>query len=672
MRIEKKFNLITLIIIAVFIAAQASFYFLAFHMLEGTTAIVICLAGCLAIAITALILIKKYVTKNIVKPLKDIHTRSSTIITEVSEGNFSKRIDIKTEDEFEELADNFNRMASVLQIREAALKEVSEKEQHVIRALAMLTEMMGFITSEVKFESILQTFLEMTRSLLKAEHSGIFIFEGESKELKLFKTTIKGENAPSLDCAKTMLTGPLGEAIETSSVLRINELTVKFPPNHPVVKNFIALPLSSSNNKMSALLITINKSGGFTPDDEDTLFNFAFQAFQALALHEEIARLAVTDGLTGLYNHRAFQEKLSEEANRAERYFKTFSLIMLDIDHFKSFNDIYGHQTGDLALKEISKIIRNELRTVDFPARYGGEEFILILPETSVDGALIVAERIRNAVAEHPFTSTSEGGERLLLNISAGVACYPDDAASKEDLIKKADQALYFAKDKGRNTVCTYQETISYAIKEIPKEVDTILKDPELKDIDKIAKGIDSKSHYTKGHSIEVAAYAIMLGKQIHLEQPLMESLRIAGILHDLGNIGVPEYILNKPGFLTHEEKSIIQGHPGLAEMVLIKYPLIETILPAILYHHERFDGNGYPLGLKGKEIPILARVLSIAEAYQAMISPRPQRKRKTKEEAIAELRKGAGSQFDPDIANTFIELLQEKKGGSEQRPSLD
>ncbi|MDP3260522.1 MAG: diguanylate cyclase, partial [Thermodesulfovibrionales bacterium] len=577
----------------------------------------------------------------------------------------NNRIDIKTEDEFEDLADNFNRMASVLQTREATLKDVSKKEQNVIRSLTMLSEMMGFITSELKFESILQTFLEMTRSLLKAEHSGIFMFEGEEKELKLFKTTIKGENAQSLDCAKTMLMGPLGEAIKTSSVLRINDVTAEFPPNHPVVNNFISIPLRSSKNKMSALLITINKDGGFTPDDEDTLFSFAFQAFQSLVLHEEIARLAVTDGLTGLYNHRAFQEKLSEETNRAERYFKTFSLIMLDIDHFKSFNDIYGHQTGDLALKEISKIIGSELRTVDFPARYGGEEFIIILPETWCDGAVIVAERIRNAVAEHPFTS--ESGERLLLTVSAGVACYPDDATPKEDLIKKADKALYFAKDRGRNVVCTYQETIAGIIKEIPEEIDAILKDPGLRDIEKIAHGIDAKSHYTKGHSIEVAAYAIKLGKYLRLEPSQMESLRIAGILHDLGNIGIPEYILNKPGYLTPEEKSIIQGHPGLAEMVLIKYPLIDNILPAILYHHERFDGNGYPLGLKGKEIPILARVLSIAEAYQAMISPRPQRRRKTKEEAIAELRKGTGSQFDPDIVKAFIESLEERNASSEQ-----
>ena len=167
MRIEKKFNVITLIIIAVFAAAYVAFYFLAHHLFEGTTALILCLAGCLAIAIIALIFLKRYVTKNIVLPLKNIHSGSSAIITAINEGNFNNRIDIKTEDEFEDLADNFNRMASVLQTREAALKDVSSKEQNVIRSLTMLSEMMGFITSELKIESILQTFLEMTKSLLK-------------------------------------------------------------------------------------------------------------------------------------------------------------------------------------------------------------------------------------------------------------------------------------------------------------------------------------------------------------------------------------------------------------------------------------------------------------------------------------------------------------------------
>ncbi|OGW33372.1 MAG: hypothetical protein A2088_05555 [Nitrospirae bacterium GWD2_44_7] len=248
----KKFNVITLIIIAVFTAAGVAFYFLAHYLFEGTTALIVCLAGCLAIAIIVLIFLRGYVTKNIVQPLKNMHTNSSAIITEISEGNYNNRIDIKTGDEIEELADNFNQMASVVQERAATLKDVLKKEQNVIRSLTMLSEMMGFITSELKIESILQTFLEMTKNLLKVEDSGIFIFEGEEKELKLFKTTMKGDAPVSLDCARAMLAGPLGKAAKTSSVLRINEVAAGFPPDHPAVRNFMAVPLRSSKNKMSA------------------------------------------------------------------------------------------------------------------------------------------------------------------------------------------------------------------------------------------------------------------------------------------------------------------------------------------------------------------------------------------------------------------------------------
>lgn len=660
MKIEKKFNIVSLMILLGFLVLHASFYIIPLHI-SGISKTILCFAECALLLIIALLILNRYASKAIVNPIKKIYKGSSAII---AEGNFSSKIDIKTGDELEELSDNFNKMAVVLQTRIDMLKSASEKEQHIIRALAMLTEMMGFITSELKFETILQTFLEMTRSLLRAEHSGIFIFEGGDKELKFFKTTMEG-NDVSIDCARTMIQGRLGDVIRTAAPLRANEFEAEVPLNHVEIKNLIALPLTSSDNEMSALLIMANKNGGFTQDDEDMLFNFAFQAFEALAIHEKIARLASTDGLTGLSNHRTFQERLSEEIARAKRYSKILSLVMIDIDHFKSFNDIYGHQTGDRVLKEIAKIIRTSLRTVDSPARYGGEEFIVILPETSFEDAFAIAERIRNKVSDNPFISETGGSIRL--TISAGVACFPIDAAQENDLIKKVDEALYYSKNHGRNKVSTYQETVIGVLKEIPEELDDILKDPALKDVEKIARAIDDKSYYTKGHSLEVAAYAVMLGKHIKLDQSQIESLRIASILHDIGNIGIPDRILNKPGPLTSEEKSIITGHPGLAEMVLKKYPHIEDILPAILYHHERFDGRGYPLGLKAEEIPFLARILAVVEAYQAMISPRPYRRRMTKEEVIAELKKETGSQFDPMVANAFINVLQQTKTNSAQ-----
>lgn len=545
------------------------------------------------------------------------------------------------------------------------LKTASDKEESVIRELALLNEMIGFITSEMKFDAILQKLLDMTRILLKTEHSAIFIFEGKENDLKHFQSTLQHTDQNSiLDCAKTMFASALGNVIRNNTAARINTFSAPVPSDHPAISNLLAVPINLPKYNTSALLVTVNKKDGFTPNDEDTLFSFSFQAFHSLLIHKEITDLAVTDGLTGLGNHRAFQERLSLELERAKRYSKPLPLIIFDIDYFKTFNDSYGHQAGDKALKDIAQIIKSNLRGVDFSARYGGEEFIAILPETGYEDAAVVAERIRVKVNTYPFTT--ESNENARLTISAGIACFPTDAMTETDLIRKTDQSLYFSKEHGRDKVSTYQELLTGTIKEIPAELANILADPELKNVEMLARSIDAKSTYTKNHSLEVASYAVMLGKEFQLDDVKMQSLKVASLLHDIGTIGIPDYVINKPGPLTNEEKSIIQGHPALAEMVLKRYPHIEDILPAILYHHERYDGNGYPLGLKGDDIPVLARILSVSEAYQAMISPRPHRRRKSKKEAIKELEKEAGRQFDPKIVNIFVNILDSKKEKAE------
>ncbi len=546
-----------------------------------------------------------------------------------------------------------------LKKRANILKQSAEKEQAVIRELSMLTELVGFITSELKFEIILDRFLEMTKILMKTEHSMIFIFEGDEKEPKIVRTTLKDVSEIPSECINAMIQSPLEEAIKNTSNLRINNFTGTVPTTHFPIKNILAVSLFSSNNKLKALLVTVNKQTDFSADDEDILFNFAFQAFQTLIIHEEIAARAITDGLTGLSNHKTFQEALLLEIERAKRYEKTLPLILLDIDHFKFFNDTYGHQTGDRVLKELAKLIKNIVRSIDFPARYGGEEFVIFLPETGYEGAIVVAERIRQKVSEYPFVL--DNGETIRITISAGVACYPLDAATSHELIAKADEAMYYSKEHGRNRVASYQQTLAQAIKDIPKEIENVLSDPQLKDVEQIAKAVDAKSAYTKDHSIEVATYAVMLGETMKLEEDKMEILKIASILHDIGNIGVPDNILNKPGPLTPEEKNIVQGHPGFAEMILKKFPHIEDVLPAILYHHERYDGKGYPDGLKGSAIPLLARIIAVVEAYQAMVSPRPYRRRKSKEEALAEIKKESGHQFDPEVVEFFVQILEQE-----------
>lgn len=371
----------------------------------------------------------------------------------------------------------------------------------------------------------------------------------------------------------------------------------------------------------------------------------------------EAARAAgEIDSVTDLYNHRGFQKKLEDEVSRSRRYNRPLSLLMIDLDHFKSLNDTYGHPIGDAILREVSELIKLVLRTNDIPGRYGGEEFSVILPETSLEGAQNVAERLRNIILYHLFNLP--GGHRAFISISVGVANIPIDARDKDGLIEMADQALYFAKQNGRNRVSLHSELLKTHLVKTPGSLETVLRDPKLSGIRDIGLAIDAKTPFTFGHTDQVVRLAMNFAKFLKLDPTEMESLRMASLLHNIGLMNAPEQVLNKPGPLTTEERKIIQAHPTLAEMLLKDAPRLEGVLPAILYHHERWDGNGYPKGLHGEDIPFLARILAISEAFHAMISNRPYRRRLTDEEAIEELNQCAGRQFDPQLVKSFVQVL--------------
>lgn len=188
-----------------------------------------------------------------------------------------------------------------------------------------------------------------------------------------------------------------------------------------------------------------------------------------------------------------------------------------------------------------------------------------------------------------------------------------------------------------------------------------LLRNPEIKTIRDLAAVIDAKSPYTRGHSEGVIEYALLLADALNLGEQEKQSLQLASLLHNIGIVSIPDSILNKPGPLSTEERKIIQAHPGLAQMLIKESHNLDSVLPAILYHHERYDGKGYPNGLKGEEIPFLARVLGVVEAYHAMISVRPYRPKMSHEEAVQELRKNAGTQFDPGVVKTFLEILDKR-----------
>lgn len=666
MKLKHSLNIIFFLVI-VFILAIAGFSFLAaynifkdfgddynwvVHRLNTNIYTLIIVSALTAISG---VIIYKGLMGRIVNLIGEINNFTQNML----HGHHDAKLDVKGSDELGLLAANLNRIAESYKEKVFVLENAMAKRQKAVREVAILNELMSFITSEFKFDVILKNFVERTKDLVKSDYCAAITFKPESFTTKVFVTS---EDIQDPSAARINPDGFFKTPLISLVPLRLSSQSqiagtagapqeyIKIPELNLEVKDILAVPLTSSS-KLSGLLLLANKlDGSYDQEDEDMLMNFAFQAFQTIAMHEEITNLAVTDGLTGINNHRHFQERLKEEVEISKRYGRTVALSILDVDNFKSFNDIYGHPVGDLALKSIASIINEQIRSTDFPARYGGEEFAVIMPETDFNGAKILSERLRGKIAKTPFILP--GGEKALITVSLGFASIPENARDKTELIEIADKALYFAKEHGRNLSYGFEE--GYIQGEEGERFDA-----EPLAIENLANIVDSRTPYTKGHSAEVAKLAILLANEMGLEEGDIESLRIASILHDIGTIHIPERILNKPAELTEEEKKVIKAHPGLAEMVLKKQPHIEEVLPIILYHHERFDGNGYPTGIAGENIPLHARILAIAEAFHAMISPRPYKKRLNVQEAIEELEAEAGSQFDPQLVRIFIKALR-------------
>ncbi len=383
------------------------------------------------------------------------------------------------------------------------------------------------------------------------------------------------------------------------------------------------------------------------------------------ALQEANARLealATTDPLTGLQNPRAIVAALDQELERSQRYGRSCALLFLDIDHFKALNDGFGHAAGDSALHEFGNVTRQCLRGIDTLGRWGGEEFVALLPETDEATALEIAERVRAAVAAHSFSA----GGGAYVTCSLGVAVYPDDADSLSELVEAADKAMYAAKRLGRNQARSINDPL---LQTLDSETESSREELALQGAaDALARLVEARDAYTSEHTEGVGAFAVRIAQALELDAPQIRLIGLVGKLHDIGKVAIPDAILQKPGSLTEEEWVLMRTHPIIGADVVSRIPALRIAAPGIRGHHERWDGKGYPDGLAGAAIPLAARIVTVADSYNAMTTDRPYRRARSAEEALEELRRCTGAQFDPTVMDALERMISEDAARSVYR----
>ncbi len=520
---------------------------------------------------------------------------------------------------------------------------------------------------------------------MRSDSVNILVIDDDSADRRLTELALK--SSPQTKRFATQMAGSLAEGLELlkhqsfdlvlldlglpeSRGLDTLENFRRECPNAPVV---VLTGLQDEEAGVEAI-----KKGAIDyvtkPFKQDGLRTRISIALQMVELQDKLLFLANTDELTGLTNRRHFFNILEREILCAKIKDNPISVMILDLDHFKSINDTYGHLSGDTVLKQAAEILQQSIYPLDVVARYGGDEFVILMPSTPPEKAAQAAERLRGIVDSHEWKVPNQ---QVSMTTSIGLANSDyRNSLSPAELIEDADSALYAAKRSGRNCVVCYdqinprQKVLNPQerdFQELQNKVSSLarqLQSHARGTVSALARAANAviKDPYMVHHAENVRDYAAAIARQMKLTPQLIKRIGIAAILMDIGKIGLPIHILKKPTPLTEEEEQIVRQHPVAATQILAPIVFFEQEARTIKHHHENFDGSGYPDGLKAKEIPIGSRILTVADAFDAITSDHAYAPARSCAHALNEIAGRAGSQFDPEVVEAFQKAYQEHK----------
>jgi diguanylate cyclase (GGDEF)-like protein len=526
------------------------------------------------------------------------------------------------------------------------------------------------------------------------DHIGIGLLDRGTKEVEIKAEA--GATAHAMGKRIALGMGILGRVARTGErALVQNALPGNLSSILPEARAVLCIPITYGESLLGVLNVESRNENAFSPQDVlilNTLADLLATALHNAFVFQKLQQQSITDGLTGIKTRRFFWEALSAEWKRASRSGRPFSVVLIDLDKFKGVNDTMGHFEGDLVLARVGRLLEQKSRQSNVVARYGGDEFIVLMPETGSEQAQVLAERLRQWLATDPMLAEHH------ITGSFGVASFPMHGFSIEDIIRVADAGMYVSKRSGGNLVSTAQEFVegeefARQRQQISAYIEGFLQrertGPEQLEeltstlfklcggehdckvqllreaIESLSRAAESREASTAGHGDMVARYSEVMARALGLSAEETADLVFAARVHDVGKIFVSEQILNKPGPLNDEEFFQVKLHPHIGAEIVGKIPHSDMMREAIEHHHQRFDGSGYPDGLRGEQIALWARIIGLADAYANMVTEQSFSAARTPDQALDELSKMSGTRFDGMLVRLLIRGLKAERTSS-------